>query len=113
MAGVVLHIPVRLGGYTNPALSGLASAAVLCEIADPNQAHVSVEIKEADVRRVEIGQPVAVRPAAQPDLTLKGRVESISPIVERGMVRVTVQVSIEGKRILFGASAAVKFLPKE
>jgi multidrug resistance efflux pump len=110
LEGTILALHAEVGGYTNPAMAGLANAATLAEIASAAPLKVSAEIKESDLPRVKLGQKCEVFLDAYPKARLTGSVERIAPIVNRGRIVVLVKLDAGDASLRVGMSATVRFV---
>jgi HlyD family secretion protein len=113
--GTVLKLHVGVGSFTNPAASGLASAASICDLADLSALEVEVHVHERNLSRFFKGQKCEVRLDAFPGTTYPGVVDRLSPLVDRGTSTFTVWVKPEIKKdhhLPVDASATVRFAPR-
>ena len=86
----------------------------LVNMADLRDLQVELDIAEADIAKVERGQPAAIRPDAYPDRTYRGRVEFISSVGDRQKATVKVKVAVLEPDDLLRPEmgAKVTFFPK-
>lgn len=77
IAGVVTRRSVTIGHMVGSAQE------VLFEIVDTRRMRAQLAIPEADLRRVRVGQDIAVRVDALPDEVFAGRIDYIAPEVSR------------------------------
>lgn len=80
MSGTVLSVAVERGSIVSSAVTNVAGGTTLALIADLTDLRVIGAIDEAQIGRVQIGQPVTIRVDAYPDRTFRGRVERVSPL---------------------------------
>lgn len=110
MNGVVSQLNLEEGSMTNP-------AAMAIKIINPGSLRVNLEVKEFDILKIKVGQPVNITGDAFPDKTIKGTVESIGSVAikkqgtnsDQAFVEVTVLVN-DPERILkpgFSVSADI------
>jgi HlyD family secretion protein len=114
-AGTVLKLHVGVGSFTNPAATGLASAASICDFADLSALEVEVHVHERNLSRFFKGQKCEVRLDAFPGTTYRGVVERLFPVVDRGTSTFTLWVKPEMKKdhnLPVDASATVRFAPR-
>src|SRR5262249_40059745 len=71
-----LVMPQSFGGAGGP------STAVLA-VADPLELQVEIDVNEADLSKISIGQKCRVSPEAYPDRVYKGHVAEIAPEANR------------------------------
>lgn len=97
IAGQVVSLPIKVGETAIPSTSALAGAQLMT-IADTTAIQAELQVDEADIPRVEVGQAVDVYAAAYPDTALNGVVEliALAPTIE-GLGRayeVTVDIDV-------------------
>ena len=76
MAGTVMQVGIKVGETAVSSATGIAGSSLMT-IADPDSLMTEVNVDEADIARIAVGQPVAVFAAAFPDTPLQAEVESI------------------------------------
>lgn len=86
--GVVAAVSASEG-----ALSSVSGAAFT--IVDRSTLHIDVSLSESDVAKVQVGQPVTLTFDALPDVTLIGKVATVSPVATAEQNVVTYPVQIE------------------
>lgn len=98
--------PQSFGGDSGPSTALLA-------IADPSDLQVELDINEADLSKIQPGQPCRVSPEAFPDRSYDGYVVEIAPEANRqkGTLQVKVQIKDPDKWLVPELSAKVDFLP--
>jgi multidrug resistance efflux pump len=109
--GIVYRLGVEPGSYTNPAMTGIANAAALCEIVDTSAPRIEATFPEGIFFRLKVGGECAVKVASLADKTFQGTIERISPVIEGGLVTVRVKLGGDGA-VPLGASARVELLMK-
>lgn len=77
IAGRIVELPIKVGETAIPSTNALAGAKLM-KIADTSALLAELKVDEADIAKVEIGQPVDVYPAAYPQTALRGTVEKIA-----------------------------------
>lgn len=80
IAGTVLSVPIERGSIVSSAVTTVSGGTALLTLADLSDLRVRGQIDEAQIGRVEVGQPVIVRVDAYPDRELEGRVARVSPL---------------------------------
>jgi Cu(I)/Ag(I) efflux system membrane fusion protein len=92
--GRVLERNVQEGSYVEP-------AADLYRIADLSVVWLQAKIYEYELPHVELGQPVTVTVPALPDLTYRGEVSFIEPVLQETTRTVNVRVAIDNPKNLY------------
>ncbi|MDD2708968.1 MAG: efflux RND transporter periplasmic adaptor subunit [Verrucomicrobiae bacterium] len=97
--------PQTFGGTKGPSTS-------LVAIADLNDLQVEIDVNEADVSKIRIGQSCMVNPEAYPDRKYKGSVAEISPEANRqkGTLQIKVQIHQPDEFLTPELTAKVNFL---
>jgi HlyD family secretion protein len=97
--------PQSFGGDKGPSTALLA-------VADPRDLQVEVDLNEADLSKVWLGQVCRITPEAYPDHTYDGYVAEIAPEANRqkGTLQVKVQVKHPNRYLIPQLSAKVDFL---
>jgi HlyD family secretion protein len=97
--------PQSFGGDKGPSTALLA-------VADPKDLQVEVDLNEADLAKVSLGQPCRVTPEAYPEHVYDGYVTEIAPEANRqkGTLQVKVQVTNPDRYLVPELSAKVDFL---
>jgi len=75
--GTVTAVPIKIGETAVASATGIAGSSLMT-IADVGSIMAEVNVDEADIARVTVGQQAKVFPAAYPDQPLTGRVESVA-----------------------------------
>lgn len=109
--GTVAKLDVKIGESVN-------AAAPVVTIADYSRLIVETDnLTEIEVVKIEKGQEVSIVPDALPDVTLKGRVESIAEVYEekRGDVTYTVKIELldSHPKLRWGMTVDTTFKNKE
>ena len=97
--------PQSFGGDKGPSTALLA-------VADPNDLQVEIDLNEADLAKVAMGQRCRVIPEAYPEHSYEGRVAQIAPEANRqkGTLQVKVQIRDPDRYLIPELSAKVDFL---
>ncbi|HEU4679762.1 MAG TPA: efflux RND transporter periplasmic adaptor subunit [Terrimicrobiaceae bacterium] len=97
--------PQSFGGDKGPSTALLA-------VADPQDLQVEIDLNEADLSKVWLGQSCRVTPEAYPDKAYEGYVAEIAPEANRqkGTLQIKVQVKSPDKYLIPELSARVDFL---
>jgi HlyD family secretion protein len=75
--GTVTAVPIKIGETAVASATGIAGSSLMT-IADVGSIMAEVNVDEADIARVTVGQQAKVFPAAYPEQPLGGRVESVA-----------------------------------
>jgi HlyD family secretion protein len=75
--GTATAVPIKIGETAVASATGIAGSSLMT-IADVGSIMAEVNVDEADIARVAVGQQAKVFPAAYPDQPLTGRVESVA-----------------------------------
>jgi HlyD family secretion protein len=97
--------PQSFGGDKGPSTALLA-------VADPQDLQVEIDLNEADLSKVWLGQPCRVTPEAYPGKVYDGYVAEIAPEANRqkGTLQIKVQVKNPDQYLIPELSAKVDFL---
>ena len=108
--GVVLAKLKEVGEIAVP--GGFAGSGDLVRLANLTDMRAEVDINEADLNRIHMGQPAQVTPDAYPDAHYEARVVKLYPQVDRqkGTLKVEVHVLQPDDRLLPDMSARITFL---
>jgi len=108
--GVVLAKSKEVGEIAVP--GGFAGSGDLIRLANLNDLRAEVDVNEADLTRVRLGQSAVVTPDAYPDARYGARVVKMYPQVDKqkGTLKVEVRVLEPDARLLPDMSARVTFL---
>jgi RND family efflux transporter MFP subunit len=108
--GVILAKLKEVGEIAVP--GGFAGSGDLIRLANLTDMRAEVDVNEADLARVRIGQPAQVTPDAYPDAKYDARVVKLYPQVDRqkGTLKVEVQILAPDAKLLPDMSARVTFL---
>ncbi len=100
-----LVVPQSFGGTRGP------STAVLA-VADLDDLQVEIDLNEADLSKVSMGQKCRVSPEAYPDKVYAGNVAEIAPEADRqkGTLQIKVQIHNPDRFLTPELSAKVEFL---
>lgn len=77
IAGVVVALAIKEGETAVPSASGIAGSSLLV-IADPSSLITEVNVDEADIPRVRVGQDASVHAAGDPDAAVRATVTHIA-----------------------------------
>ncbi|HSP96106.1 MAG TPA: efflux RND transporter periplasmic adaptor subunit [Candidatus Dormibacteraeota bacterium] len=108
--GVILAKLKEVGEIAVP--GGFAGSGDLIRMANLTDMRAEVDVNEADLARVKIGQPAQVTPDAYPDAKYDARVVKLYPQVDRqkGTLKVEVHILEPDGKLLPDMSARVTFL---
>lgn len=108
--GVILAKLKEVGEIAVP--GGFAGSGDLIRMANLTDMRAEVDVNEADLARVKIGQPAQVTPDAYPDAKYEARVVKLYPQVDRqkGTLKVEVHILEPDGKLLPDMSARVTFL---
>ena len=100
-----LVMPQSFGGTRGPSTALLA-------VADPKDLQVEIDVNEADLSKISLGQKCRVSPEAYPDKTYDGVVAEIAPEADRakGTLQIKVQILGPDHFLTPELSAKVEFL---
>jgi HlyD family secretion protein len=100
-----LVMPQSFGGTRGPSTALLA-------VADPKDLQVEIDVNEADLSKISLGQKCRVSPEAYPDKTYGGVVAEIAPEADRakGTLQIKVQILGPDHFLTPELSAKVEFL---
>ena len=102
-----LVVPQSFGGTRGP-------STALIAVADSKDLQVEVDLNEADLSKVTMGQKCRVSPEAYPEKVFEGHVAEIAPEADRqkGTLQVKVQIHAPDQLLTPELSAKVEFLAK-
>jgi RND family efflux transporter MFP subunit len=108
--GVVLAKLKEVGEIAVP--GGFAGSGDLVRLANLSDMRAEVDVNEADLGRVSLGQPARVTPDAYPETDYRARVVKMYPQVDRqkGTLKVEVKIEAPGDKLLPDMSARITFL---
>jgi RND family efflux transporter MFP subunit len=108
--GVVLAKLKEVGEIAVP--GGFAGSGDLVRLANLTDMRAEIDVNEADLARVTIGQPALVTPDAYPDARYAAEVVKRYPQVDRqkGTLKVEVRILAPDRKLLPDMSARVTFL---
>ena len=100
-----LVMPQSFGGAKGPSTALLA-------VADPKDLQVEIDVNEADLSKISLGQKCRVSPEAYPDKSYGGVVAEIAPEADRakGTLQIKVQILNPDHFLTPELSAKVEFL---
>jgi HlyD family secretion protein len=95
VGGTVLERLIEKGEMvTTGFVSGRGAKAALVSIANLKELEVELDINEADIPRVRVGQPCLVSPDSYPDRKYRAKVREIAPEANRQKATIQVKVAI-------------------
>jgi RND family efflux transporter MFP subunit len=108
--GVILAKLKEVGEIAVP--GGFAGSGDLIRMANLEDVRAEVDVNEADLSRVRLGQPAEVTPDAYPDRKYPARVVKLYPQVNRQKGTLKVEVKLDGpdEKILPDMSVRITFL---
>ncbi len=100
-----LVMPQSFGGARGP-------STALMAVADPKDLQVEIDVNEADLSKISLGQKCRVSPEAYPDKTYGGVVAEMAPEADRakGTLQIKVQILSPDHFLTPELSAKVEFL---
>ncbi len=112
---VVLTKNADVGDIITPFGAAANAKAAVVSIADLSSLQVEVDVSEANISSVSVGQPCDILLDALPQKRFRGVVDTIVPTVDRSKATVLVKVRFKEQdaRILPEMSAKVGFLSRE
>ena len=112
---VVLTKNADVGDIITPFGAAANAKAAVVSIADLSSLEVEVDVSEANIGSVQVGQPCDIQLDALPETRFQGVVDTIVPTVDRSKATVLVKVRFlkRDMRVLPEMSAKVGFLSRE
>jgi len=99
--GVVANIDTKVGNF-------ITSGDVFCTIINLSKMDVIFSVQEIDLNVVKIDQEVNITPFSDTNITYKGKVSEINPIVnENGLIQVKAKVNGTNNALFDGMNAKV------
>ncbi len=100
-----LVMPQSFGGARGP-------STALMAVADPKDLQVEIDVNEADLSKISLGQKCRVSPEAYPDKSYGGVVAEVAPEADRakGTLQIKVQIQDPDHFLTPELSAKVEFL---
>jgi HlyD family secretion protein len=116
--GVVIQKYLEEGTIIPPGTSVFSEGTSIVQIADVSKMYVEVQVDEADIAEVKVGQHVNVRLESTPQFPLKGTVSRVNPgaVSANGVTQVKVRVEVEGSekvKLMPGLNASCEFIQRE
>jgi RND family efflux transporter MFP subunit len=110
--GTVLIKHADVGEVVAPFASSASSKGAVVDLADMNSLEVEADVSEANIQRVEVGQPCEIILDAYPGVRYDGYVKKIVPTADRSRATVLTKVAFAeiDRRVLPEMSARVNFL---
>ncbi len=111
---VVLTKNADIGDIVTPLGAAANAKASVVTIADMSSLQIEVDVSEANLGIVKVGQPCEIQLDAFPDARFQGKVHMIVPTADRTKASVMVKIKFldKDKRILPEMSAKVAFLER-
>jgi RND family efflux transporter MFP subunit len=111
---VVLTKNADIGDIVTPLAATADAKAAVVTIADMASLVVEVDVSEADIAKVSVGQPCEIRLDAFADRRFPGKVHMILPTASRSKASVTVKLAFRERdpRVLPEMSAKAAFLSR-
>lgn len=112
---VVLTKNADVGDIITPFGAAANAKAAVVSIADLSSLVVEVDVSEANIGTVQVGQPCDIQLDALPETRFRGVVDTIVPTVDRSKATVLVKVRFltQDTRVLPEMSAKVGFLSRD
>lgn len=79
MDGTVMSVSIKLGETAVPSAVSIAGSTLMV-IGDTRSTFAEINVDEADIGRIAVGQDATVVPAAFPDRSLHGKVEQLAMV---------------------------------
>ncbi|MEO7453887.1 MAG: efflux RND transporter periplasmic adaptor subunit [Fimbriimonadales bacterium] len=116
--GVVILKYLEEGTIIPPGTSVFSEGTSIVQIADVSKMYVEVQVDEADIAAVKVGQHVNVRLESTPEAPLQGKVSRVNPgaVTGNGVTQIKVRVEIEGSdkvKLMPGLNASCEFIQRE
>jgi HlyD family secretion protein len=113
--GVVLTKNANVGDIVTPFSSAAGTTGAVVTMADMSTLEVEADVSEANLAKIQVGQPCEIQLEAFPDNRFAGTVVRTVPTVDRSKATVMVKVKFNepDTRILPEMSAKVAFLSRE
>jgi RND family efflux transporter MFP subunit len=112
--GTVLTKNADVGEMVAPLAGSVLSKAAVVTLADLASLQVEVDVSEASIEQVVVGQPCEIVLDAYPDVRYPGVVAKVVPTADRAKATIQVKVAFRryDGRVLPEMSAKVHFLPR-
>ena len=112
--GTVLTKNADVGEMVAPLAGSVLSKAAVVTLADLGSLQVEVDVSEASIEQVVVGQPCEIVLDAYPEVRYPGVVAKIVPTADRAKATIQVKVAFRryDGRVLPEMSAKVHFLPR-
>lgn len=101
--GTVMSVSIKLGETAVPSAVSIAGSTLMV-IADTRSTFAEINVDEADIGRIAVGQDATIVPAAFPDRSLRGKVEQLAlvPRQNAGQSRAyAVRIRLEPSALAF------------
>ncbi|MBC8041918.1 MAG: efflux RND transporter periplasmic adaptor subunit [Rhizobacter sp.] len=111
-SGTILTKGADLGEVVSPTSGSATTKGAVVTLADMTSLEVEADVSEANIARVQVGQPCAVTLDAYPSVKFEGAVSAIVPTANRNKATVLTKVRFVklDSRVLPEMSAKVSFL---
>jgi HlyD family secretion protein len=116
--GVVIQKYLEEGTIIPPGTSVFSEGTSIVQIADVSRMYVEVQVDEADIAAVRVGQQVSVRLESEPQSPLAGTVTRVNPgaVTANGVTQVKVRVEVKGDgktKLMPGLNASCEFIQRQ
>lgn len=116
--GVVILKYLEEGTIIPPGTSVFSEGTSIVQIADVSKMYVEVQVDEADIAEVKVGQHVNVRLESTPGAPLQGKVSRVNPgaVTANGVTQIKVRVEVESNdkvKLMPGLNASCEFIQRE
>lgn len=111
-SGIVTNLNAQVGEIISPMSAGGGFTRTgICTIVDMDSLEIEVDVNEASIGRVAVGQPVVATLNAYPDFNIDGRVKAIIPTADRQRSSIRVRIALDetDPRILPDMAVKVQF----
>jgi RND family efflux transporter MFP subunit len=95
--GVVVSLSANPGDVVTPFSASLETKGAVMTIVDPGSLEVRVDVGEAYMEQIRVGQPCVIRFDALPGRRLLGSVARIVPLVDRAKGTIQIQASFDAR----------------
>lgn len=100
-SGVVANIDVKTGDF-------ITSSDIFCILINSHDLEVVFSVLENELSFLEITQEVSIKPFANPDISYKGFITEINPLVdENGLIKVKAKIDLVGAKLFDGMNVKV------
>ena len=117
MDGIIVQKYVEEGMVIASGISSVSGGTLIALVGDLNSVYVQADVDETDIGKVQLGQPVKVRPDAYPNQEFVGSVLRISPqgteVQNVTTFRVTAEVTNPEQLLRAGMNATVEIIASD